>query len=125
MMGEAMRQLPVLFTVLLVFGGQTVHAKTGSIIIDAQMRAKALRNCERFDWARAYRDRLIAQVKPYVEMSDEQLWRLLPSQEMPRDSGVNQDGAGCPKCGEDHFKGNYNYPWEFDRKEHPWQVRCT
>jgi hypothetical protein len=52
------------------------------------------------------------------------LWKLLPSQGMPRASGVNQDGAGCPGCGKDHFKGNYNYPWEFD-PDRPWQVRCT
>lgn len=102
-----------------------MYAKSGSIIVDAKMRANAIRNCERYEWARAYRDQLIEQVKPYLEMSDEELWRLLPSQEMPRDSGVNRDGAGCPKCGKDHFKGNYNDPWEIDRKGHPWQVRCT
>ena len=102
-----------------------MQAKTGSIIVTAQMRANAVRNCERYDWARNYRDSLIAQVKPYVEMSDEDLWMLLPSQEMPRDATVNFDGSGCPKCGKDHYKANYNCPWEFDRQGHPWQVRCA
>ncbi len=120
-----MRLVPVLLTLALMLGAEAAYAKRGSIIIDARMRANAIRNCERYDWAREYRDRLIAEVRPYLEMSDEQLWHLLPSQEMPRDSSVNRDGAGCPNCGTDHFKGNYNYPWEIDREQRPWQVRCT
>lgn len=120
-----MRYLTLLSILTLILGGSLVHAKTGSLIVTAQMRANAMRNCERYEWARQYRDSLIAQVKPYVEMSDDELWQLLPSQDMPRDSSVNRDGAGCPKCGKDHFKGNYNDPWEVDRTGHPWQVRCT
>lgn len=91
---------------IFLLGGTLVHAKTASVIVDAQMRANAVRNCERYEWARTYRDNLLAQVKPWVEMSDEELWALLPSQDMPRDNSVNRDGAGCPRCGKDHFKGN-------------------
>lgn len=119
-----MRWLTPLALIFLL-GGTLVHAKTASVIVDAQMRANAVRNCERYEWARTYRDNLLAQVKPWVEMSDEELWNLLPSQEMPRDSSVNRDGSGCPKCGKDHFKGDYNNPWEVDRVGHPWQLRCT
>jgi hypothetical protein len=110
---------------MILLGGTTVQAKTGSLMVTAQMRANAQRNCERYDWARTYRDNLIAQVKPWVEMSDEELWRLLPSQDMPRSASVNRDGSGCPKCGKEHFKGNYNNPWEIDRQQRPWQMRCT
>lgn len=120
-----MPRLLLLLIVTCLLGGSLVQAKTAGIIIDAQMRANAMRNCERYEWARAFRDALIKQVQPYMEMSDEELWKLLPSQEMPRDSSVNRDGSGCPKCGKDHFKADYNAPWEFDRKNHPWQVRCA
>lgn len=119
-------RLCILFSATLALIGATlVHAKTGSLIVTADMRANAIRNCERYDWARRYRDSLIEQVRPYLEMSDEELWLLLPSQEMPRDSSVNRQGLGCPNCGKDHFKGNYNNPWETDRVNHPWQLRCT
>jgi hypothetical protein len=117
--------LALIMTMILTWGGATVQAKTGSLMVTAEMRANARRNCERYDWARSYRDRLIKQVQPWVEMSDEELWLMLPGQGMPRSSSVNGDGSGCPKCGTDHFKGNYNNPWEIDRQNHPWQLRCT
>ena len=87
---------------LLLFGATLVNAKTASVIVTAQMRANAIANCQRYQWAAQYRDRLIARVKPWLSLSNEELWRLLPSQEMPRDSSVNR-GQGCPKCGMDHY----------------------
>ncbi|MDD5677312.1 MAG: heparinase II/III family protein [Kiritimatiellae bacterium] len=105
---------------------ETLAAKSGSVMITHQMRANAVRNCARFAWARKYRDRLIAQVKPYMEMPDETLWKLLPAQAMPRDSGVNfNNSAGCPKCGNEHFKAPYNPSrWFVDFPNRPWQVQC-
>ena len=99
--------------------------KSGSVIVTAQMRANAVLNCKRYTWARKYRDRLIAQVKPFMAMSDEQLWMLLPSQEMPRDNSINRDGAGCPKCGKEHFNAPYNPSrWHWDMFKRPWKVQC-
>lgn len=120
-----MRHILFLMIGYSLVGGSLVQAKTGSIIITAQMRANAVRNCERYEWARKYRDSLIAQVKPYVEMSDEELWKLLPSQEMPRDASVNR-GQGCPNCGMEHYQAPYNPSrWLWDFFEHPWKVKCA
>ncbi|MEA3401541.1 MAG: hypothetical protein U9R79_09910 [Armatimonadota bacterium] len=104
---------------------QEMNTNSESVIVTPQMRANAIANCRRFDWARSYRDRLIAQVEPWMDMSDEQLWRLLPSQQMPRDSGVNR-GDGCPNCGQEHYKAPYSPSrWRVDFFEHPWKVRCA
>lgn len=109
---------------ILTTGVCVVNAKSGSVLIDARMREAAIRNCERFEWARAYRDALIARIEPWMAMSDEQLWRLLPSQEMPRDAAVNR-GDGCPNCGQDHYNAPYSPSrWHVDFFEHPWQVQC-
>ena len=101
------------------------HAKTSSVLVTAEMRKQAVRNCETYAWARSYRDRLIAEVAPWMALSDEQLWRLLPSQDMPRDAGVNR-GDGCPKCGQDHYKAPYSPSrWRVDLLGRPWQVKCA
>ena len=84
---------------MVVMGACSVSAKTGSVLVTAEMRRAAVENCEQYEWARSYRDQLIRQVEPWLAMSDEELWRLLPSQDMPRDSSVNR-GEGCPNCGE-------------------------
>ncbi len=111
--------------IVIVLGVMPVSAKTGSVIITAQMRENAVRNVERYEWAKQRRDAVVSRVQRWMEMSDEELWRLLPSQEMPRDSSVNFRSPGCPNCGMDHYKAPYNpsrWHWDFD--EHPWQAQC-
>ena len=110
--------------IVIVVGVMPVSAKTGSVIVTAQMRENAVRNVERYEWAKQRRDAVVSRVQRWMEMSDEELWRMLPSQEMPRDSSVNR-GEGCPNCGMDHYKAPYNparWHWDFD--EHPWQAQC-
>lgn len=111
--------------ILLMEGNAPMHAKEASVIVTAQMRACAVRNCERYAWASAQRERLLARVKPYLALSDEALWALLPSQEMPRDSGVDdRSGAGCPSCGKKHYEAPYNPRWVMDILGRPWKVQC-
>ena len=89
------------------------------------MRANAVRNCGRYKWARNRRDQLLKKLKPWMAVSDEALWCLPPSQEMPRGNAVNRDGDGCPKCGKAHFKAPYRPSrWVVDIWNHPWQVQC-
>ncbi len=105
-------------------GVDTVDAKSGSLLITEDLRENAIRNCEKYQWAASFRDRLVAQVQPWMGLSDEELWRLLPSQGMPRDSAVNR-GDGCPNCGQDHYNAPYNPSrWRVNFFERPWQVRC-
>jgi len=103
-----------------------VSRKSGSVIVTRSMRENARRNCERYPWAKALRDRLARRVKRYVEMSDEELWWLPPAQEMPRSSATdNPRGSGCPKCGKEHFNAPYNPSrWHWDFVDHPWQMQC-
>jgi oligo-alginate lyase len=121
---QTMRAL-VIWPAVLAMGIPMAHSKTASVLVTATMRKQAVRNCETHAWARRYRDRLIEYVAPWMAMSDEQLWRLLPSQDMPRDAAVNR-GDGCPKCGEDHYNAPYNPSrWRTDLLARPWQVQCA
>ncbi len=100
-------------------------AKTGSHIVTAQMRAHALANVDKYDWARAQQQKAINEAKQYVEMSDEDLWRMLPSQWVPRNCGIHNT-AGCPNCGEEIFQVKevaYNR-YAYNSQEHPWKLQC-
>ncbi|MFQ5809761.1 MAG: hypothetical protein ACE5JM_09105, partial [Armatimonadota bacterium] len=110
---------------VLAFGGGRSLAKTGSAIVTAQMRANALANVRRYNWAKAQQERAVASARRWIEMSDEELWRMVPSQEVPRNCGVHQT-AGCPNCGDEFFKVKevrYNR-WAYDSARHPWKLTC-
>ncbi|MGI5820336.1 MAG: heparinase II/III domain-containing protein [Armatimonadota bacterium] len=116
--------LMIAIMMLTALGAKIVHAKSGSVLITEELRQNAVRNCERFEWAAEYRDALIAQLQPWMERSDEELWRLVPSQEMPRDAAVNR-GDGCPNCGQEHYNAPYNPSrWRTVVPDRPWQVQC-
>ncbi len=100
-------------------------AKTGSVMVTTQMRGNAMRNIEQYEWARNKRDALVRKVEPWMKLSDEQLWKLLPNQDMPRSSPVNFKSEGCPKCGKEHYKAPYNPSrWHYDVLKSPWKIQC-
>ncbi len=69
----------------------------------------------------------------WLEMSDGQIWEIIPGPAIPRtclivlgsqepDRGV---GKGCPVCGMEIYEDRSGfYPWIFDSEEHPWKVGC-
>lgn len=88
-------------------------------------------NCEKFDWAKKVRDDAISAAKFWVEKSDDELWEMIPGQDLPRCIDVTLDRSGkgpakrvgCLKCGEDIFKfGNYPYDPDFENKR--WKLTC-
>ncbi len=93
--------------------------------------AKVRRNIERYDWARAERDRAVAQAAPWLAKSDEELWRMVPGQDLPRAADVTMTRRpsgpptrkGCLVCGEaiDKFGA---YPWLVDIERRPWKIEC-
>lgn len=86
-------------------------------------------NCERYDWAAAQRQKAVDGAAPWLAMSDEELWMLVPGQDLPRCIDVTWDynrtpqQTGCLVCGRDIFKfGNYPYNPDFAAK--PWKLTC-
>jgi hypothetical protein len=115
----------VMILALLAASSMCCPAKSGSVIVTAQMRANALVNVERYDWAAAQQQRAISAAARWVEMSDEDLWRMVPSQWVPRNCGVHKT-AGCPACGDEFFKVKavaYNR-WAYDSAGAPWKLKC-
>ena len=94
-----------------------------------QSRITNLRaNVERYDWVRDRRDKAVKSAARWVRLPDEDLWRLIPSQKLPRNidpqmhNGVRT--GGCPACGTDVYANGHKYPWRVDVWEHPWKVSC-
>jgi len=107
------------------------HAgRDGGGYYSAERVANLRANVERFDWARAQRDAAVTRAEPWIAMSDEELWRLVPCQTLPRAIDVTmtkQAGGnlrlGCLTCGDEVFKHG-NYPYKPDHFTLPWKLTC-
>ncbi|MFP3903198.1 MAG: hypothetical protein ACLFWB_03030, partial [Armatimonadota bacterium] len=97
-------------------------AKQCSRLVTQQMRQNALKNAEKFDWAAQDQQQAIDSAQRYIEMSDEELWKLIPSQDVPRGIHTNNI-VGCPNCG-DGIVPYGNYPWICDFRDRPWKIEC-
>lgn len=103
-------------------------AKERSQTVTSAMRANAVANAARHDWARGEQKAAIKAAKPFAAISDEALWALVPSQEVPRTIHTqllagNDRVSSCPSCGPKILKYG-NYPWRCDVVNLPWKVKC-
>lgn len=103
-------------------------AKDASLTITARQRATAVQNAARFAWAKAEQAQAEKAAAPWLALSDEDLWALVPSQELPRSihvfnvAGTNRI-ALCPQCREGIIPFG-NYPWRTDVARRPWKIEC-
>jgi len=87
-------------------------------------------NCDQYDWARKKREAVILKATLWLSRSDEELWSMVPGQDLPRCIDVTFDRLtkgpkflGCLKCGNKVSRyGNYPYNPEFESK--PWKLTC-
>ena len=96
-------------------------AKQCRVLYTPDEVAQARRNIARCDWAKAECDAVIAACEPWMARSDEDIWRLVTGQSIPRGIHVNSD-LGCPSCGRDVYAFG-NYPWKVSLSR-PWKLEC-
>ena len=108
-----------LTTCLLLLTVGAVGAKECSRAVTAEMRANALANVERFEWAAARQKAAIAAAERWASKTDDELWEMITSQELPRDIHTNKE-VGCPNCGQD-IAPYGNYPW---KAVDEWKLQC-
>lgn len=105
--------------------------KSRSRIVTEEMRAHAVRNVERFPWAQQRVAGLKTRVAPYMEVTDDFLWHLLPSQGMPRSSRIELRDSPPPASEDRHFGvrptnsrdlGLKTY-YHTDPFRHPWKIQ--
>lgn len=124
------------FTVFLFLGGFFFSplsradfvpraGKTSTTFYGPDKRAIAQANAEKYEWARSEIAKAVEDASPWVNMTDDEQWRLVISPEIKRALAVNED-RGCPNCGRGIYaeRGPYLYAFEAAVEGHPWKVRC-
>ncbi|MDA0746971.1 MAG: heparinase [bacterium] len=85
-------------------------------------------NVQKYTWAAEQRDQTIQAAEHWVNLSNEDLWNLVPGQNLPRNIDPQMDHGtrtgGCPVCGVDVYANNNKYPWKVDVWKAPWKVTC-
>lgn len=124
--GRLIMLMTIGMVAVMLVNSQNSHAKTASHIVTAAMRANALANVQSYDWAQVQQQRAVSAARKYAEMSDDELWRMVPSQWVPRNSGIHQT-AHCPNCGRDIL--NVVAPslaarYAYNHQAHPWKMQC-
>ncbi|MBE9665498.1 heparinase II/III family protein [Mucilaginibacter boryungensis] len=87
-------------------------------------------NCNTYEWAKQQRTTVIARAKAWVAKSDDELWAIVPGQDLPRCIDVTFDRLttgpkflGCLNCGKKVLKYG-TYPYEPDFINKPWKLSC-
>ena len=109
--------------ILLMFiAASNTQSKKCSRFVTAEMRANALENVKKYSWTEQEQKNAISSAESWVNLSDDELWNLITSQELPRDIHTNKI-VGCPNCG-DSIAPYGNYPWQHDFWNDPWKIKC-
>ena len=94
-----------------------------------EMRENALRNIEKYDWAKEMRDKAVEASDRHVENLDI-LYERMPGEGIPRSYTIAtlQSPAEityiCPYCKTNLQKTHGVYSWKVDIINHPWKVQC-
>lgn len=123
--------LVCVFMALMLSGYAEPHAsRIYGGFYTAEKITNLRKNCSQYAWAAKQKDRFVAQAKYWLAKSDEELWGMVPGQDLPRCIDVTFDRLtsgpkflGCLKCGHEISKYG-NYPYEPDFKGKPWKLTC-
>ena len=124
-----LRQL--LFWFCFICSGATLQAQRVYGGYYTKERIDNLRaNCEKYSWAGKLRDQAILMAKGWVAKGDEELWEMVPGQQLARCIDVTLDRLttgpkflGCLKCGGEISRFG-NYPYQPDVANKPWKLTC-
>lgn len=113
------RRLCALWVLALMSLPAGAAVKESSVFYPEPLMEAARRNIARDPWAARVRDQLVAAARPWREMSDEALWRLMFGPTITRAWMVWSNGH-CPAC----KQAVPMYNWTMDALREPWRVRC-
>ena len=87
-------------------------------------------NCSKYEWAAKQKKSVIEKANPWLAKSDEELWGMVPGQDLPRTLDVTFDRLttgpkflGCVVCGDKIVKYG-NFPYNPDIVNNPWKLTC-
>lgn len=101
--------------------GAVTSSKTRRTYYTDEKLAAARENVQLYDWAAALRNSVLAKADAYVALGYDNLWKLVPTQAIPRSYNTNQlTGNFSPVSGD--LKSYGNYPWKADPLNEPWKI---
>ncbi len=115
------------YSVFLLFFGlgalwiqtnDTTNAQT-SIFFRPELMSRVRANTHKYNWGNEILKNIVNQAKPWIELSDNELWGLMFSHTLERAWMVWSDGH-CPACNKDVVM----YNWKINAWRHPWKVQC-
>ncbi|MEI6750757.1 MAG: hypothetical protein WCM93_16495 [Bacteroidota bacterium] len=122
----------MVFTLMinLCFAGNTETSRIYGGYYSAERIANLRNNCVKYKWAEKQKEVAIAKAKKWLAKSDEELWSMVPGQDLPRAIDVTFDrltmgpkSLGCLICGDKISKFG-NYPYNPDIENDPWKLTC-
>ncbi len=104
-------------------------AKRGPTIYTNEMRAQALVNASKYDWAKKLVKTAKTNADKFVEHLDT-VYSLIPVEGVPRASGNATWNAGanyeyiCPYCRTNLQEKYGGKPWKINPLRNPWKIQC-
>ena len=128
-MSEALMRL-LFVVIVLALTSLSWAGRDGGGYYTAEKVANLRANVEKFDWAAAQRDAAVKRAERWLALSEDDLWGLVPCQNLPRAIDVTMTKMpggnlrlGCLECGDDIF-AHGNYPYVVDPAGAPWKIKC-
>jgi hypothetical protein len=121
-------RLTVLVVLLGAFVTPALAVRNYGGFYTAERLAALRANCDKYDWARSLRKAAVARAQFWVNKSDDDLWRMIPGQKLPRCIDVSyykRRRTGCPQCGMAIYQKYGNYPYSPDLWGKPWKLTCA
>ncbi|HNU99084.1 MAG: hypothetical protein KA191_17995 [Verrucomicrobia bacterium] len=95
------------------------EGKTRSLFMPRELRERAWANMRQDETMTRLRDQIVERARPWMELSDDQVWGLMFGPGITRSWMVWSDGH-CPACG----KSVPMYNWRMDALNRPWKTWC-
>ncbi|MCX6376509.1 MAG: hypothetical protein NTU88_10835, partial [Armatimonadetes bacterium] len=94
-------------------------AKEAGVFYPKPLIEKGRANIAKYPWAAGQKKLIIEAAKPWMKLSDDEVWGLMFGPTIHRSWMVLSDGC-CPACG----KPVPMYNWLTDAMKRPWKVQC-
>lgn len=111
---------------LLLFGLGALWTQTNesaytqtSFFFPPKLMSRVRVNTHKYHWGNEILKNIVDRAKPWVELSDDELWGLMFSHTLERSWMVWSDGH-CPACKQDVVM----YNWKINAWKQPWKLHC-
>ncbi|MBN1352031.1 heparinase II/III-family protein [candidate division KSB1 bacterium] len=99
--------------------GYPEYDKQKSIFFPEHLLRQCRTNVENFQWAADIQKSVVTDAEPWLQFSDDQLWRMMFGNTISRSWMVWSNGY-CPAC----KTSVPMYNWIMDPINHPWKTQC-